>query len=320
MPREPPKSSVAVNKTTSNKPNVPTERPVDPVVARLKALRKAETDRKEQERRDKKGLQPKKIPKKIPIRTGPTKKTTPSMQQTTPKPVAPPPPARKKIKFNELMKKAQLIDHKKLSITPAIKSRLLVLDARPTKSGAPRRAGGPNEPEMGTKVRLNTTQLPARRPAGKRPPRPESSSVEYKNQSRMPKTASRVPLPVRKPSSALEQKLHSRKQTVRDSKNNYYDEEDDSDMDDFLDDDEEEEDDGGVDNGYDRDEIWAIFNRGRKRQQYAYDDDDSDDMEATGAEIFEEENRSKRRAELEDRRELEEEKRRAQAKRARLTR
>mgnify|MGYP003362970236 CR=1 FL=1 len=60
--------------------------------------------------------------------------------------------------------------------------------------------------------------------------------------------------------------------------------------------------------GYDRDEIWSIFNRGKKRRRaYGYDDydDDGDDdnMEATGAEVLDEEERTLRQAKLDDKRE-----------------
>ena len=89
----------------------------------------------------------------------------------------------------------------------------------------------------------------------------------------------------------------------------------DSDLDSFIASDEEEE---QAEPDYDRDEIWAMFNRGKSRAYYdKFNDDDSDDMEATGAEIFEEEQRSKRRAALEDKKEMEEEQRRAELKRRR---
>jgi protein SPT2 len=54
--------------------------------------------------------------------------------------------------------------------------------------------------------------------------------------------------------------------------------------------------------GYSRDEIWEIFNRGKKRALYndAYD---SDDMEATGTEILEDEERTLKQAKLDDLRE-----------------
>ncbi|KAG7826066.1 hypothetical protein KL909_000118 [Ogataea angusta] len=51
---------------------------------------------------------------------------------------------------------------------------------------------------------------------------------------------------------------------------------------------------------YNSDEIWQLFNRGKKRQ---YFDDEDDDMEATGADILEEEERALRQARLDDKRE-----------------
>ena len=56
--------------------------------------------------------------------------------------------------------------------------------------------------------------------------------------------------------------------------------------------------------GYSKDEIWEIFNRGKKRSYYdRYDDYDSDDMEATGTEILEDEERTLKQAKLDDLRE-----------------
>lgn len=52
--------------------------------------------------------------------------------------------------------------------------------------------------------------------------------------------------------------------------------------------------------GYSKDEIWEIFNRGKKRSRNYYDDYDSDDMEATGTEILEDEERTLKQAKLDD--------------------
>lgn len=52
--------------------------------------------------------------------------------------------------------------------------------------------------------------------------------------------------------------------------------------------------------GYNKDEIWEIFNRGRKRSYYDRDGYDTDDMEATGTEILEDEERTLRQAKLDD--------------------
>lgn len=78
-------------------------------------------------------------------------------------------------------------------------------------------------------------------------------------------------------------------------------------MDDFIEDDEDE----GYHSkskhsngpGYDRDEIWAMFNRGKKRSEYDYDELEDDDMEANEMEILEEEEMARKMARLEDKRE-----------------
>ena len=106
------------------------------------------------------------------------------------------------------------------------------------------------------------------------------------------------------PNRRLKEKLESRKQKSRYQDD--YDEED-NDMDDFIEDDEDE----GYHSkskhsngpGYDRDEIWAMFNRGKKRSEYDYDELEDDDMEANEMEILEEEEMARKMARLEDKRE-----------------
>lgn len=201
------------------------------------------------------------------------------------------------MKFNDLMKKASQIDHSKLSIS--LKPRTKSPEDR---ASVTRHAG--LAPAARREVSL---ALAARREV---PPAP-ARSREAPSPAPRPRAA--APLPIRKPSASLSQKLSSRSGQKRpprvggragaasDSEDSFI----------ASDDDEEH---AAAD--YDRDEIWAIFNRGKKRQRFE-DDYDSDDMEATGAEILEEEMRSRRRAELEDRREWEEEQRRAAEKRKR---
>lgn len=109
---------------------------------------------------------------------------------------------------------------------------------------------------------------------------------------------------MRGPSAKLSQSLQLRNDEAGDDE--------DSDMSSFLASEDEEQ-----SQDYDRDEIWAMFNRGKKRSHFDRDDYDSDDMEATGAEIWEEETQSKRTAEMEDRRELAEEQRLREIKRKR---
>ncbi|SCU87406.1 LAFA_0E06546g1_1 [Lachancea sp. 'fantastica'] len=101
-----------------------------------------------------------------------------------------------------------------------------------------------------------------------------------------------VPSPsIAQPNAKLRKKLDTLKKT-RQAKHEVYDEEDD--MDDFIEDDEQEPE-------YNRDEIWAMFNKGRKRRDF--ESDDESDMEANEMEILEEEEQASRMARLEDKKE-----------------
>ncbi|KAL7662417.1 SPT2 chromatin protein [[Candida] zeylanoides] len=286
-------------------------RPVDPVVARLKAARKAEMERKEQARRARMGAPAKKkLAPTVPLRGPPAgaarapraPRTAPPPRGTAPAPAPVAPAAVKKMKFNDLMKKASQIDNSKLSIS--LKPRTKSPEGRAVSAGggAARHAGSAptarREAPSALLARREVPPAPARRRDAPSAPEPARATA---------------PLPIRKPSASLSQKLSSRTGQKRpprvgggagaasDSEDSF-----------IASDDEEEH--AAAD--YDRDEIWAIFNRGKKRQRFE-DDYNSDDMEATGAEILEEEMRSRRRAELEDRREWEEEQRRAAEKRKR---
>lgn len=137
------------------------------------------------------------------------------------------------------------------------------------------------------------------------------------------KPAPRTPAPIAQPMQKLVDKRKKKAESVR---KNYYDDDDDESLDDFIVDDEEEEQDdygrGGrhagrreEDPGYDKDEIWQMFNRGRRRSDFVnVDDDSSSDMEATGAELYREEQRSLRVAREEDEAEERELKRLAREK------
>ncbi|CUM65139.1 uncharacterized protein PRCAT00002766001 [Priceomyces carsonii] len=287
-----------------------TARSVDPVVARLKEKRRLERAKKEEEERAKKGLPPKKIKtntsRKLTASSsaGPTKKISHTVNRA-PAQISPrllPKPPSKKVNFNDLMKKASKIDNSKLSIS--LRQKSPESSQRPSPSSRrspnvmPRRS-----PSVGVK---KTAREVVKEP---------TKAKEHTKVS--------VPFPVREPSVALKAKLKliSKVSTKNGSRNagraaysnHGVDDEDEDEDDGFIVSDEEEVGDTHLD--YDRDEIWAMFNRGRKRSYYdRFDDYDSDDMEATGTEIFDEEMKSKRTAELEDRRELEEEKRLAALK------
>lgn len=77
------------------------------------------------------------------------------------------------------------------------------------------------------------------------------------------------------------------------------------------------------DPGYDREEIWNLFRRGRpaaRTSYYDYDDDDDNDMEVSGIDILQEEQRSTLAARREDELMEAEERRRLEEKRKRLKR
>lgn len=290
-------------------------RPVDPVVARLKAARKLENEKKEQEAREKKGLGPKK-PKATTKSS--TSNGSRSKNGTTKNNVGfssgtainqSPSPSKKPVKkmnFNDLMKKASKIDQSKLSVS--IKPKAKSPDAHPTA-----RKYKPVSRASSAPIESN------RKTPRPKENKPTASKLSFAHETKPFKTT--APLPIRKPSSKLEEKLkHSGKKRSDNSRyensrvHGDYDEDEDSES--FIVSDEDEIEESAPD--YDRDEIWAIFNKGKKRAYYdRYDDDSGDDMEATGAEIWEEEMKSKRRAELEDRRELEEQQRLAALKKAR---
>lgn len=310
-----PRSSNISTSSTLSAP-APRDRPVDPVVARLKAARKAEREKQEAEARAKKGLGPKKESK--PRKTKSSSPSEPSPRTSRrPSSVPPkmPPPARPqekkpKMSFNELMKKASLIDQSKMTIQYKAKSRSPPETPKKTKMEA--RKSRPPQKDMQEVVKSKIPKKEA-------PRKPQDSKSATNDTGRIRSE----PLPTRRPNAALEQRLQQKKQRSQKQGGRgesyrgeeYEDEQEDSDMGSFIASDDEEQDSYAQD--YDRDEIWAMFNRGKKRSHYDYDDD-SDDMEATGAEIFEEENLSKRRAIAEDKREMEEEQRLAEMKKKRI--
>ncbi|KAM9939418.1 hypothetical protein OXX80_001067 [Metschnikowia pulcherrima] len=317
----------------------PSDRPVDPVVARLKAARKAEREQKERELRKKKGLPPKKEPsarqKSGPrqIKSAPTQAlrvpaNRANLSQNRPKMGAMskssvsaqqrPAPAEKKAKmsFNELMAKASGIDQSKMSI--ALKQKTKSPEAPPTSR---RRTPDPEKKAVSMDKKANSK--PSQGPqTSRRSPLDKSRPISNAKTSLNPPSSvqAKGPLPMRKPSSALAAKLQQKpaskgRHVSQQGESLGEQEDEESDLDSFIASEDEEE--LQAEPEYDRDEIWSIFNRGKKRSHYAYDDYDSDDMEATGAEILEEESRSKRNALLEDKKEMEKEAKLAAMKRAR---
>ncbi|KAG7661250.1 uncharacterized protein J8A68_005246 [[Candida] subhashii] len=292
------------------------DRPVDPVVARLKEKRRLEKEKAEQEARLKKGLPPKapksssKTAKNIQKQGEREPRTSRKSTPVSSAPSIPPPPSqslkpKKKMNFSELIKKASKIDQDKLSIT------------FPSKNKSPEASG--LKPHNPNKTNTTATKRDIKKPS----PAPPKKVDSRPSPQQEVKQNIRAPLPVRQPSAKIQEKLKEKKEQHRKHKSrevHEVEDDDDDELSSFIASDEEEEIYEGDGGDYDRDEIWAIFNRGKKRSHYdRYDYDSADDMEATGAEILEEEYRSRRNAELEDRRELEEEKRLASLKRARLS-
>lgn len=300
-------------------------RPVDPVVAALKEKRRLEKEKKEAELRAKKGLPPKTSkPKSQTAKREPGAPRAPPKKPLArlsrgatnlppPPPPPPPRPPRQKRLFNELMQKAKAIDPK-----------TLLVEYKPRSNTTPEPTTRPLKPQqLKPSERFAAKEAALRQRQGPRPPSgpvPSVSRVAGKKPPASGQIAPPKPM-ARGPSKAIQERLQQRKQHYgrnAGDEDEYYLEEEEED-DGFIVDDEEVEqgyDDQGGD--YDRDEIWALFNRGRKRSHYTcYDDYDLDDMEATGAEVLEEEHYSRRNAVLEDQREAEEEARRAEEKRRR---
>lgn len=270
------------------------ERTVDPVVARLKAARKAEREQKEAEMRAKKGLVPKIAKPK------PTKPANPGAKARA-KPGMPGPPAvekKPKMSFSQLMKKASSIDQSKMSISITPKSKTPDRLLSPKKREIRPREGNPRV-ARDARERGALRELRERRENVKQKERRDPVRLKEVEPVKL-----RTPIPTRKPSAKLEQRLKSRPREEEEGSDG---------MDSFIESDEEQASYGT----YDRDEIWSMFNRGKKRSHFTQYDDDSDDMEATGAEIWAEEARSKRNALEEDRREMEEEQRLSALKKAR---
>lgn len=284
---------------TKYEPQRPTSnRPIDPVVARLKEKRRLEREEKERAERERKGLKP--VQKKSTTNKSTTGRTAPRQKQqvTSQKNRAPtsqalPPRSapKKQLNYAELMKKASAINTEKLSINLLNKSKSPEAEQqRKSASPVPSKPTAHKPTAKPVKPVKRPTQVPAPRP---------------------PKPVVRTPLPTRQPSNKIKERLEQKKMAKSVHERDDYD--DDDDLDSFVEDDEEEDD---YDDNH-RSEIWAMFNRGKKRSYYA-DDYDSDDMEATGAEIFDEEFQSRLDAEREDRKEMEQEKRLQALKKKRL--
>ncbi|CAI5758326.1 unnamed protein product [Candida verbasci] len=272
-------------------------KPVDPKVAELKRKRQEEKLKKLNDERAKKGLKPvtsldqannkskatsksnlSKARKEIKS-TIPIGQFNPKQQQQQQQQQP-----KKKMSFNELMKKASTIDNSKLKVSI------------PHKSHTPE-----------AKHKLTDKKPKSASPVKSTDKKAKSLSPTAKKDH--PKPAIAQPLPIRQPGAKVQELLKKKKKLPHKGATSYDDEDE---YDSFVEEDEEvfQED------GYNKEEIWAIFNKGKKRTQF-HDDYDSDDMEATGGDIFDEELKSRRIAQLEDQKEMENEKRLAELKRQR---
>lgn len=294
------------------------DRYVDPVVARLKEKRRLEREQAEAARAKQNGNKS----TKSSTTSRPAVYKTPSNSVSRPKQNVTkvtqskwddepkPPPAKKKMSFNELMKKAKQIDHDKLSIKFPQKSASP--EAAISSKTAPKKNTTVNRQPVATKNSSYGLQHNRR-------PTTEKNEVQRRSDPPVRKRLPKVPMPARQPNAKIQERLKQRRSKAAQDRGYAYNEDEDDDLSDFLVSDEEG---GVVEDGYNRDEIWAMFNKGKKRKYYEYNDyeDDDYDMEATGADVLEEELRSRLDAEREDRREMEQEKQRALEKQKRKMR
>lgn len=246
---------------------------------------------------------------------------------------------KKKMKFSELMKQAEKVDisstvnngftydKQKKPIDSRFKKPL---ESRISKKPTGRNlmtASKRNPSDLAKQKRYSATKVSREKPStgerllNKKNPRISGEDSTHSVLERNLKTENRRTVGFRGPSEKLKKKLDARKKMEK--TRNYYDEDsyDDEDDDFIVHDEEQDYNDDEADTGYDRNEIWNIFNRGKKARSYDYDDyDDESDMEATGDQVFDEEDYSNRQALLEEKREKQLEKEHYRQKMKRLSR
>lgn len=283
----------------------------DPAVRRLKELRrqeaikngelskKARAQSKPASRRRKDdeegGMMGTKFKKKV--RTHSASSSSPSLNVKKAQPL-------KKLSFDELMKQAENNAQDK-SHTPK--------ESTPPKSGVTLNHSKPQSFVRKVGFKKHNDRH-SRNPT---PPAHDKLAVRGHREEAAPVKIKTFVGGLAKPNEKLKRQLELRKRTNRPRAE---EEDNGSDLDDFIEDDTREVDDRyrpKQDAGYDRDEIWAMFNRGKRRSDYAFDDYEDDDMEANEMEILEEEEQARRMARLEDKREEEWLKRHEQEKKRR---
>lgn len=217
----------------------------------------------------------------------------------------------KKMTFEELMKQAEnntlapkTTPHETVKNNKSIKPKFegsKSLNKPGFKSRGINKVSKPKDFERNNKLKNNALQS-------------QQSVTKHKSLSQEPEPV-RISLPKNKfaqPNARIKERLEKTKKRYE-----RYNDEEDSELDDFIEDDEDDDSryyqrqrsDRHNDNvGYDRDEIWAMFNKGKSRSDYVRRDyeedyDDFDDMEANEMEIMDEEDHATRMAKLEDKRE-----------------
>lgn len=246
----------------------------------------------------------------------------------------------KRLNFKEMMKQAEQVDSEKLKITMKVKgSKKPVSQVSHTSSKAttplPSSKGlSQFEKNRGSDSRasaFSSTSVQSSQRASLKASEIKHKQIDIPHKknlkqsvrksdkdmkSEMKVKKSHTPMPIAQPMKKL-----AEKQAQRKKKQESYMYDSGEDMDDFIVDDEDSD---PVryhsrDPGFDRDEIWSMFNRGKRRSDFVDADDfeDDSDMEATGAELFREEQKSLREARQEDEQEERELKRRAQEKKRR---
>lgn len=209
-------------------------------------------------------------------------------------------PPKKKLSFKEVMQQANNVNSDNLKMTVKVrKDNEQANNRKHTPVSRSSSTEGPGKHSPRPHPASSSRSLP-----GSESPAKAKSNSDY---SRKPKQPASAPVkaaaaPASKPMDSLLEKQKRRRQRYEESDEEEY-------MDGFVVDDEEDEE---ASLGYNRDEIWKIFGR-RRRDDYA-DDDDLSDMEATGSQVLEEENRSTAQGQLDDKLEEEELKRLAMEK------
>lgn len=311
--RKPNSVVVAPKKPSSSlsakSPQFPSSNGDDPAVRRLKEAR-----RKERELREAQSPASKKrslTSKRASTTTSSNPRSKSQLiQKKQPQPQAPPNPQRNittgpKLSFKQLMKHADTIDTSKLALVSIKKPSLSDSKPKPSKSLQSikraekiqlSRASPPTRSRVDEKLPVKKPNVPRfAKPSPELLKRIEAKKKLQKHHN-MQQTG-RKPINKFKPekkvkdSFGIDAEEDSDEESYGYGNNDYYNDDDES----FIVDD--------YDNQYSKGEIWNMFNN-KKAYNDRYDDYDmEDDMEATGAEIFEEEELALKQAKLDDKRE-----------------